>query len=99
MTEPIHKDALIEGLRIETAAKDPSYTHDGIPEILAESRTVIRLFGVGITEDTVVSFTDVSAKRGTICDKIKSDAFPVSIRFFFFNSLVEQPVKICGCYR
>ena len=80
MSEGIHKDAFIEGLRIETAAKDPSYTYDGIPEILAKSKTVIRLFGVGITEDTLVTFTDVSAKRGTICDKIKSDEFPVSIR-------------------
>nr|XP_012146877.1 PREDICTED: metal transporter CNNM4 isoform X2 [Megachile rotundata] len=76
-TEQIRTDVFIEGLRIETSAKDPSYSEDGIPEILAGSRAVIRLFGFGFTEDTLVTFTDVPAKRGTICDKIKSKEFPV----------------------
>ncbi|XP_043266267.1 unextended protein isoform X2 [Colletes gigas] len=71
------KEAFIEGLRIETAAKDPSYSSDGIPEILAGSKVVIRLFGFGITEDTLVTFTDEPAERGSICDKIKSNEFLV----------------------
>ncbi|XP_076241253.1 metal transporter uex [Calliopsis andreniformis] len=77
MTESVFTDAFIEGLRIETSDKDPSYRSDGIPELLAGSRAVIRLFGFGITEDTLVTFTDMPAKRGTICDKIKSEEFLV----------------------
>ncbi|KZC10512.1 Metal transporter CNNM2 [Dufourea novaeangliae] len=77
ITEEVHTEAFIEGIRIETSDKDPSYRNDGIPEILAGSRAVIRLFGSGITEDTLVTFTDEPSKRGTICDKIKSNEFPV----------------------
>ncbi|CAD1468894.1 unnamed protein product [Heterotrigona itama] len=75
LTQEIHTDVFIEGLRIETSEKDPSYREDGIPEILAGSKTVIRLFGFGFTEDTWITFTDEPAKRGSICDKIKSNAF------------------------
>lgn len=83
MTEELHTEAVIQGLRIETADKDPSYSEDGIPEILAGSRVVIRLFGTGITEDILVTFTDEPAKRGTICDKIKSNEFPVIILSYY----------------
>ncbi|OAD52039.1 Metal transporter CNNM2 [Eufriesea mexicana] len=77
LTQQIHTDVYIEGLRIETSEKDPSYREDGIPEILAGSKAVIRLFGFGFTEDTLITFTDEPAKRGTICDKIKSNEFLV----------------------
>nr|XP_033206326.1 metal transporter CNNM4 isoform X1 [Bombus vancouverensis nearcticus] len=76
-TRQIHTDVFIEGLRIETSAKDPSYREDGIPEILAGSKAVIRLFGFGFTEGTLITFTDEPAKRGSICDKIKTNEFLV----------------------
>lgn len=69
----------IEGLRVESADKEPSYNEKGIPEILVETNAVIRLFGTGFTPDTVITFTDMLAKRDTLCDKIKSKEFPVSI--------------------
>lgn len=69
----------IEGLRIETAEKEPTYSEDGIPEIRAGTKAVIRLFGTGITPDTLITFTDIPAERGTVCDKIKSNEFSVSI--------------------
>ncbi|XP_076165368.1 metal transporter uex isoform X2 [Ptiloglossa arizonensis] len=77
MANESHREAFIEGLRVEIADKDPWYSEDGIPEILAGSRAVIRLFGFGITEGTLITFTDEPAKRGTICDKIKSNEFLV----------------------
>ncbi|XP_020286791.1 metal transporter CNNM4 [Pseudomyrmex gracilis] len=67
----------IEGLRVESADKEPSYNEKGIPEILVETNAVIRLFGTGFTPDTVITFTDMLAKRDTLCDKIKSKEFPV----------------------
>lgn len=84
LTEQIHTDVFIEGLRIETSEKDPSYSENGIPEILAGTKTVIRLFGFGFTEDTLITFTDEQAERGTICDKIKSNEFLVSISNLFY---------------
>ncbi|XP_014472323.1 PREDICTED: metal transporter CNNM4 [Dinoponera quadriceps] len=70
-------DTHIEGLRVEMADKEPSYSDEGIPEILVGTKAVIRLFGTGITKGTLITFTDVQAERGTFCDKIKSDEFPV----------------------
>ncbi|XP_032674633.1 metal transporter CNNM4 [Odontomachus brunneus] len=70
-------DTHIEGLRVEMADKEPSYSDEGIPEILVGTKAVIRLFGTGITKDTLITFTDVPAKRGTVCDKIKSNEFRV----------------------
>ncbi|EFN86431.1 Metal transporter CNNM2 [Harpegnathos saltator] len=70
-------DMHIEGLRVEMADKEPSYNDEGIPEILVGTKAVIRLFGTGITKDTLITFTDVPAKRGTVCDKIKSNEFRV----------------------
>ncbi|KAL6423179.1 hypothetical protein ACFW04_010093 [Cataglyphis niger] len=59
------------------AEKEPSYGENGIPQIQAGIKAVIRLFGTGITPDTLISFTDVQAERGSVCDKIKSNEFPV----------------------
>ncbi|XP_072767683.1 unextended protein [Anoplolepis gracilipes] len=67
----------IEGLRVETAEKEPTFSEEGIPQIRAGTKAVIRLFGTGITPDTLITFTDVPAERGTVCDKIKSNEFPV----------------------
>lgn len=72
-------DAHIEGLRVEKADREPTHTEEGIPQILVGTKVVIRLFGTGITNDTLITFTDMPAERGTICDKIKSDEFKVSI--------------------
>ncbi|KAG5328015.1 CNNM2 protein, partial [Acromyrmex charruanus] len=72
-----YTDIHIEGLRIDTADKEPSHDEKGIPMILAGTNAVIRLFGTGITEDTLITFTDIPADRGSVCDKIKSNEFPV----------------------
>ncbi|KYQ49943.1 Metal transporter CNNM2 [Trachymyrmex zeteki] len=72
-----YTDIHIEGLRIDTADKEPSHDEKGIPKILAGTNAVIRLFGDGITEDTLITFTDIPADRGSVCDKIKSNEFPV----------------------
>ncbi|XP_011258942.2 metal transporter CNNM4 [Camponotus floridanus] len=77
LTAQNYTDSHIEGLRIETAEKEPSHSDEGIPEIRAGTKAVIRLFGTGITPDTLIAFTDKPAERGTVCDKIKSDEFPV----------------------
>lgn len=86
-------DIHIEGLRIDTADKEPSHDEKGIPRILAGTKAVIRLFGTGITKDTLISFTDVPADRGVICDKIKSNEFPVSISSFERKTVSEKLIK------
>ncbi|XP_047542193.1 unextended protein-like [Vanessa atalanta] len=52
-TDPIN----IDGLRIEDSDKEPKIVEDGIPSVLGESKVVLRLFGQGLTEKTVIAFT------------------------------------------
>lgn len=91
----MHTNVFVEGLRIETSDKDPSYRNDGIPEILAGSRAVIRLFGYGFTEDTLVTFTDEPANRTDICDKIRSSTFPVSVQLYVLFYSLNKYLYMC----
>ncbi|KAK0161510.1 hypothetical protein PV327_009972 [Microctonus hyperodae] len=70
-------DVRIEALRVEMADKDPSFTEEGVPEILEGTNAVIRLFGNGITNHTRVTFTDALQARETRCDRIRSEEFAV----------------------
>ncbi|XP_015609989.1 metal transporter CNNM4 isoform X2 [Cephus cinctus] len=74
---PTPVEVRIDGFRVEHASKEPGISADGVPEILVYSNTTLRLFGVGITEKTLIAFTDVSGEYGTICDKIKTQEFSV----------------------
>lgn len=74
----LNRNVRIEGLRIETADKDPSYSEEGIPEILVGGKAVIRLFGTGLTENTYVTFTDKVDDRNKVCDMIRTKEFKVS---------------------
>ncbi|XP_050359375.1 unextended protein-like isoform X2 [Nymphalis io] len=47
----------IDGIRIEDSDKEPKIVEDGIPSVLGESKVVLRLFGQGLTEKSVIAFT------------------------------------------
>lgn len=72
------KELRIEGVIIELASKFHLDDDDTL-RMLAERDATVRLFGVGITNNTVIAFTDESKERGSICDKIKSREFRVSL--------------------
>lgn len=94
LTSQNYTDTHIDGLRVESAEKEPSYGENGIPQIRAGTKAIIRLFGTGITPDTLISFTDVKAERGSVCDKIKSNEFPVSIHEVEFDGRGEKLQEI-----
>lgn len=71
----------IEALRVEHADRDPSFSEDGIPELLAETEAVLRVFGTGLTEDTLITFTHKSSAFGGPCQ------FPVTQSFKVCNFL------------
>ncbi|KAJ8664242.1 hypothetical protein QAD02_005904 [Eretmocerus hayati] len=66
------RDLQIEGLVVETAEK-LEHSDDGTPQILADKKAVIRLFGVGITASTIIAFTLEEGKYGDPCNRIKSN--------------------------
>lgn len=89
----VRKNIYIEGLRVEIADKDPSYTEEGIPEILAGGKAVIRLFGSGIIEGTLITFTDMPQERDSICDKIKSNEFQVRESYYLHTKINSKLIK------
>lgn len=57
----------IDGYRIESSDRQPSYSDDGIPEFRIGTSVTIRIFGSGITEKTIITFTEESHLRGGSC--------------------------------
>ncbi|KAL4714243.1 hypothetical protein ACJJTC_009595 [Scirpophaga incertulas] len=57
----------VEGLRVEEADKEPKIIEDGIPSVLAESSVTLRIFGEGLSADTVIAFTNYPQEFGQPC--------------------------------
>lgn len=72
-----NSDLHIRGFRIESSDKHTVYGDDGVPEILVGKELVLRLFGIGITEDVEIAFTNAQENKGALCDKRSTDKFPV----------------------
>jgi hypothetical protein len=70
--------ATVIGLRIEESSKPVTYDN-GVSSILAESASVIRLFGDRFTKHTIIRFVTEIRARGEDCDDLGSTkSFPVS---------------------
>lgn len=67
----------VNGLRVETADRDPSYDDDGVPVLLAHTQAVLRLFGTGFNNGTLVTVTQSTGARGDHCEFPVADEFPV----------------------
>ncbi|XP_055614277.1 uncharacterized protein LOC129760646, partial [Uranotaenia lowii] len=61
------RSLVINGIRVEHADKEPLVDDDGVPTVLSYSSVTLRLFGLGLTEDTVVVFTHESNTFGGSC--------------------------------
>lgn len=72
----------IEGFRIEGADKPPTLNVDGIPEIFSNTDIKLRLFGNGLTEHTVIIFTQEAHEYGGSCQLPETGVFEVRIRQF-----------------
>lgn len=57
----------ITGFRVEESDKEPKIVDGGIPSVLLNTKFVLRLFGDGFTNDTMLSFTHVPARYGEEC--------------------------------
>ncbi|XP_069698503.1 unextended protein-like isoform X2 [Periplaneta americana] len=77
--EPKSPEVQVIGLRVETADREPTYGEDGIPVLLAHSRAVLRLFGTGFNNNTLVTVTQNPGERGQRCEFPIDDEFPVDV--------------------
>lgn len=60
-------DIRIDGLRVESADREPNYDEDGVPEIMSDTRVRFRFFGSGFSNRTVVTLTEEKNVRGGSC--------------------------------
>lgn len=67
----------IIGLRLESSESDPTFTEDGVPELLSGQKATFRLFGHGFSERTVITFTEESGIYGGSCQLPSSGQFRV----------------------
>jgi len=67
----------VNGLRVETADRDPTFDDNGVPILLAHSRVVLRMFGVGFDNYTRITVTLIPGARGNRCEFPVADEFPV----------------------
>lgn len=67
----------IIGLRLESSESTATYTDDGVPELLSSKLATFRLFGVGFSERTVVTFTEEVGIYGGSCQLPSSGQFRV----------------------
>ncbi|CAH0730361.1 unnamed protein product, partial [Brenthis ino] len=57
----------IDGLRVEDSAKEPKIIEDGIPSVLSDTKVILRVFGQGLSERTVIAFTHDLLPYGQPC--------------------------------
>lgn len=74
----------IEGLRVEESDKEPDIIDDGVPSVLADSKVTLRLFGQGLTDRTVISFTYDAIRFGEPCKFLVKGEYLVSLCSTFF---------------
>lgn len=67
----------IIGLRLESSESPPTYTADGVPELMSNTKATFRLFGYGFTEQTVVTFTEENGAYRGSCQLPSSGQFRV----------------------
>ncbi|KAJ6633528.1 Unextended protein, partial [Pseudolycoriella hygida] len=67
----------IIGLRLESSEMPPTFTEDGVPELMSARKATFRLFGVGFSERTVITFTEEAGIYGGACQLPASGQFRV----------------------
>ncbi|XP_058984113.1 unextended protein isoform X1 [Musca domestica] len=78
---PYSSPLIITGFRLESSKHEVEYD-DGIPSVMSESVFTIRIFGLGITENTVIAFTTEVKDAGTYCQ------FPATLLHKVINGTV-----------
>ncbi|XP_049883207.1 unextended protein-like [Pectinophora gossypiella] len=77
-TKPIvYSRIRLMGLRVEEADKEPKIVDGAIPSVLRETNFIMRLFGEGFTNDTVIAFTHFSQPYGHACTHLLEDEYHV----------------------
>ncbi|XP_060809213.1 unextended protein isoform X2 [Amyelois transitella] len=74
----VYSTIKVLGLRIEEADKEPKLVEEMIPSVLANTKFTMRVFGEGLTDDTVFAFTHVPQRFGSPCNRLLTGEFKVN---------------------
>ncbi|CAG2063823.1 unnamed protein product, partial [Timema podura] len=58
----------MNGMRVESADKEPTYGDDGVVELLLQTNALLRLFGTGFSNSTLVTVTARPGTRLEVCE-------------------------------
>lgn len=86
----------IDGIRIETSERDPSFTDEGVPELMSGKKAVFRLFGSGFSDRTVITFTEEQNVYGGSCLLPASGQFKVKPESLERNTVLVEVVMPKG---
>ncbi|KAG6459975.1 hypothetical protein O3G_MSEX011700 [Manduca sexta] len=71
----------VMGLRVEESAKEPKIVDGMIPSVLRETKFTLRLFGEGLTNDTIIAFTHIPEGYNQPCDHLLNGEYKVNHAF------------------
>lgn len=66
------------GLRVEESDKEPKIVDELIISVLRETNFLLRLFGTGFTNDTIIAYTHTPGEYGETCDHLLTGEYRVS---------------------
>ncbi|XP_058450101.1 unextended protein [Malaya genurostris] len=95
------RNLVIFGLRVEHADKEPTVDEEAVPSVLSHSSVTLRLFGMGLSEDTVVVFTQEHNIFGGSCLVPVTNMFQVikgSVSGYSATVRIELPATKTGTY-
>lgn len=65
--------------RLEYSGKEPEYGDDGVPGVMGGHDVVLRLWGAGLTDNTLITLTKDTGSYGGPCLQPATQFFPISI--------------------
>ncbi|XP_022904429.2 unextended protein [Onthophagus taurus] len=96
----------VSGIKVESSNNGIETDSDGIPSIFIETPSVIRIFGSGFTQNTIVAFTNVRMLPGDVCtvfpsptiypvDHVSEEKDTASINVILPEKVVGDTLYLC----
>nr|CAD7439964.1 unnamed protein product [Timema bartmani] len=87
----------MNGMRVESADKEPTYGDDGVVELLLQTNALLRLFGTGFSNSTLVTVTARPGSRLEVCEFPTGDVYRLeNDSLTEFSALIKFEVPAMG---
>ncbi|CAB3224459.1 unnamed protein product [Arctia plantaginis] len=80
ISEPVPSSSIkLMGLRVEESDKEPKFVDNLIISVLRDTNFLLRLFGTGFTNDTIIAYTHTAGEYGETCDHLLTGEYRVHV--------------------